>query len=416
MIPFGLGLVSLACLAAPMPAREELPTSLRLFLDVQNTWLDATYLRTNLTWVDWVRDREAATIHLIVTSQSNGGGGQRWNLRFIGLGPFKGVEDELTFSAPAMSTDDELRKGLANQITKGLARYSARLGNSHRQVMTMQPLKAGKDQTQPEKDPWNAWVFRLGGNTYMNGESQTSSSSFSGSFNASRITEEELTRVSASGYWSRNRYDLSDQVLRSSSKSTYGSAVMAYSLSEHWTWGFSGRANRSSTGNLSSSYRVAPALEFNVWKYSQFSQRQLTFLYQVGSSRNRYVEETVYGKTQEHLVDTSLTASLDLNQPWGTISASASASAYVHDWTKNSLSFYGSLSVRVTKGLSINMYGSWSRVRNQMSLPKGEATDEEVLLRLKELKTSHRYSTSVGLSYTFGSIFNNAVNSRFRMF
>jgi len=42
-----------------------------------------------------------------------------------------------------------------------------------------------------------------------------------------------------------------------------------------------------------------------------------------------------------------------------------------------------------------------------------EATDQEILVRQRQLATSYRYGVSVGLSYTFGSIFNNVVNPRF---
>ncbi|MFH1686770.1 MAG: hypothetical protein ABIE70_04525 [bacterium] len=44
---------------------------------------------------------------------------------------------------------------------------------------------------------------------------------------------------------------------------------------------------------------------------------------------------------------------------------------------------------------------------------KGEASDEDVLLRRHELATSYDYYMSVGISYTFGSIYNDVVNARF---
>jgi len=57
--------------------------------------------------------------------------------------------------------------------------------------------------------------------------------------------------------------------------------------------------------------------------------------------------------------------------------------------------------------------GSYSRVRDQLGLRKESATDEEILLRLRELETSFRYFVSLGLTYTFGSIYSNVVNPRF---
>ncbi|MDZ7341730.1 MAG: hypothetical protein ONB27_10280 [candidate division KSB1 bacterium] len=47
------------------------------------------------------------------------------------------------------------------------------------------------------------------------------------------------------------------------------------------------------------------------------------------------------------------------------------------------------------------------------ALPLAGATLEEVLLRQRQLETSYNYWTSIGLSYTFGSIYNNIVNPRF---
>ena len=64
-------------------------------------------------------------------------------------------------------------------------------------------------------------------------------------------------------------------------------------------------------------------------------------------------------------------------------------------------------------GLEFNIFGRYSRVRDQLYLPAGDATTEEILLSLRQLQTGYEYSMSAGLSYTFGSIYNNVVNPRF---
>ena len=69
--------------------------------------------------------------------------------------------------------------------------------------------------------------------------------------------------------------------------------------------------------------------------------------------------------------------------------------------------------MRIFKGFSLNAYGSASRIRDQLYLKAGEATDEEILLRRRQLATGYRFRFSMGFSYTFGSIFNNVVNTRF---
>ncbi|MEA2104866.1 MAG: hypothetical protein U9P79_09545 [Candidatus Cloacimonadota bacterium] len=54
-----------------------------------------------------------------------------------------------------------------------------------------------------------------------------------------------------------------------------------------------------------------------------------------------------------------------------------------------------------------------SRVHDQISLPAGDVTPEELLLKQRELETQYTYWGSIGLTYSFGSIYNNIVNPRF---
>jgi hypothetical protein len=68
----------------------------------------------------------------------------------------------------------------------------------------------------------------------------------------------------------------------------------------------------------------------------------------------------------------------------------------------------------VFKGFSISLNGAISRRRDQLSLRRGEATTEEILVRQRELATDYSYDLGFGISYSFGSIFNNVVNPRFR--
>jgi len=77
------------------------------------------------------------------------------------------------------------------------------------------------------------------------------------------------------------------------------------------------------------------------------------------------------------------------------------------------LSAFSSLSVRLFRGFSVNMSGSYARIHDQLFLPAGDAIFEEKLLRRKQLATSYNYFVVFGFSYQFGSIFNNVVNPRF---
>ena len=51
-------------------------------------------------------------------------------------------------------------------------------------------------------------------------------------------------------------------------------------------------------------------------------------------------------------------------------------------------------------------------MNDQLYLPRGDASDDEVLTRQRALATAFRLSGAVGLSFTFGSIYNSIVNPR----
>jgi hypothetical protein len=72
-----------------------------------------------------------------------------------------------------------------------------------------------------------------------------------------------------------------------------------------------------------------------------------------------------------------------------------------------------SISARIFKGLSISLDCSFSFIRNQINLPKVGASTDELLLSQQVISTNFSYYFYTSLTYRFGSIFNNVVNTRF---
>ena len=133
-----------------------------------------------------------------------------------------------------------------------------------------------------------------------------------------------------------------------------------------------------------------------------------------------YLEETIYEKNSENLLKHSFTSELEFIQTWGSIEFSLTASQYLmidnklmNNLEKNNLTFDSDLSWRVYKGLSLNLWGFVSRIHDQLSLAAGDISTEDLLLKRKELQTQYTYFLSIGVSYSFGSIYNNIVNTRF---
>ena len=102
-----------------------------------------------------------------------------------------------------------------------------------------------------------------------------------------------------------------------------------------------------------------------------------------------------------------------IRQPWGEIYGGLEGSHYFHDFTKRRAEFFGVVSVRLLEGLSLNVQGEFEMIQDQLALPLGDASLEEILLQQRELATDFELSGSISLSYTFGSRFANIVNTRF---
>ena len=116
---------------------------------------------------------------------------------------------------------------------------------------------------------------------------------------------------------------------------------------------------------------------------------------------------------EELLWQQSLQIAWEVREKWGSVNLSLEGSNFFHDFSKNRLVLNGFVSIRVLKGLSFRVGGSAARINDQLNLVKDEASEADILLRLQELQTRYNIRGEVGVTYTFGSIYNNIVNPRF---
>jgi hypothetical protein len=94
------------------------------------------------------------------------------------------------------------------------------------------------------------------------------------------------------------------------------------------------------------------------------------------------------------------------------VSGDFETASFLPDFKQNHVSGFGNVNLNLFRGFSFNLNGSLSWIRDQISLPREEATTEEVLVQQRQLATSYRYNMFFGVSYTFGSIFSQVVNAR----
>jgi hypothetical protein len=397
------------------PRTGPAPSRLRVFADCQTQGCDFDYFRREIPFVDYVRDRQEATLHILITSQPTGGAGTAYTLNFIGQGELAGTADTLRYTAAASSTADEKRSGLARAIKLGLVRYVARTPVGEQLQITYQvPTVLQPSVGTAPPDPWNLWVFSIYLSGDFSGEESQHFSTFRGSTTASRVSESWKSRISFYTHYDESSYTLSDEsTFESFHRSVGSSQLLVKSVGSHWSLGERASASSSTFLNQTLVLSFAPAIEFNLFPYSESTRRLLTLQYAVGVKSFRYEDTTIFNKLREVRPHNSVTASLGLKQPWGSVSTSVEAGAYLDDFTKRSAVLFTNVDVRVFKGFSINFYGGLSLLRDQLYLAKGTLSDEDILVRRRQLASTYSYFTGLGISYSFGSIFNNVVNPRF---
>lgn len=397
---------------APDGATVPDSSTLRVFVDRCPCRLD--YVRTEIPFVNYVRDRTEADVYVLFTDGHTGSGGRSYTIEFLGADRFAGRVDTMRLATPQGATDDERRATIVRYLKLGLIPFLSQTRAVNRlDVDYTGPANAAAANAPPPRDPWNYWVFSTG--LSGSGSSEQSSKFVAGnsSFSADRTTAQWHLRFYGRGNYAERRFDFSDgSKLTSYTNSYYASAFVAQSRGPHWSLGGTASLNSSTQQNQRDALRLAPAVEYSLFPYAEFMRRQLTASYAVGATATSYYDVTIYGKTRETLFDQSLRVSYDLTQPWGNFALSVSGSQYLHDLSKYAVTTSADGSFRLFRGFSLYFAGNASRVNNQLYLPVGAASEQDVLLELRQLQTSYRLSGRMGVSYTFGSIFNNVVNPR----
>ena len=395
----------------------------RLFLDCQAPGCrDLDFFRTEIQFVNWVRDRRDSDVHLLITSQTTGAGGRAYELLFMGSGRFESMVDTIPYVSGFDATEDEVRRGVAAVMKIGLMRYvgltpaagriSIGLGDPPGGPARGDPGQGPGAMATAEDDPWDFWVFRTSLSLNGNGESTYGGLGVGGSFTASRTTEEWKVSLGLRSSYDENKFEYDDYTELSIRRSHSFSGLVVKSLTDHWSAGLRGGVTNSTYSNYRLNLEMAPVLEYNVFPYSESTRRMLTLQYSVEGAYSDYYEESIYFKEEEALLSHSLAAALDLKQPWGSSSVFMEAGHYFHDIDLHHAEVGGSINVRLARGFSVSLFGSVGRVKDRISVAGGDASVEDVLLRRRLFETDYEYFTYISFNYSFGSIFNNIVNPR----
>jgi hypothetical protein len=409
-------LVALFLAVAPASLRSQSPDSsqrVRAFIDCNVFGCDDEFFRREILFVDHMREPQDASVHVLVTSEPTGGSGTAYTVNFLGKREFSNLSDTLRFVVPESATSDERRHKLSHFIQLGLLRYAAH-GPAAEGLTVTYAAPATTTKAVAAHDRWNYWVFRTSANANLNGEQSAHSAYLNASQSANRITRNWKTRLTLNQGYSESKFKFEDGSGFSNYTHSFNlDQLLVKSVTAHFSAGELFSYGSSTFLNQKLAARIAPAVEYDLFPYEESSRHQLVVQYSIGAIRFKYNDTTIFNKIAETRVNQSLKLGVGFTQPWGSTSTALTASSFLDDNSKNRLELFNITDVRLFKGLSLNAFISASRVRDQLYLARGGATEQEILVRRRQLATSYSYFASLGLSYTFGSIFNNVVNPRF---
>jgi hypothetical protein len=399
---------------------QDTPLSDELIQSAPNVFIDCDrcdidYIREEITYVNYVWDRQNADVHVLMTRQRAGGGGREYSINFIGLREYAAISDTITFATDQNMTDDEVRQRLVKNLHIGLLRYVQRSP-----VADHITLSVLSDFTQREvEDRWNYWVFEVGLRTGFEGEESQLESDIFGDVSAEHTTPELKLSFSAFGFLRRDQFtyfsdDAGQDVTTVSRRDRWGtSAEYIKSISAHWSYALFGELNSSTFSNIKREWTAAPGIEYNIFPYAESTRREIRTQVRVGYQHNDYFEETIFLKTSEGFPQATLLTVAQFTQPWGSTELTLEGAAFLDDFSKNHVELDAEIEIRLIKGLSLEINGRYSLINDQVSLRASEFTQEEILTGQVERATNYRYDIRAGFSYAFGSIYNNIVNPRF---
>ena len=381
----------------------------RLFIKCDRC--DNNFLKNEITYVDHVREQGLADIQLFIYRNRNANNGNRYSLDFIGQNDFSGKELSLVLDTNPKLTSDEIRNKLKRKIDIGLVYFLVESDISNRINISYDSV-VNNNSYESSSDKWKNWVFQSAGEVNFENETSRNESNVRIELDADKVTDRIKLQFDIDFERSNNKYENQDNTFISKRNRKSLSAKSVWSINDKWSAGFNAGASGDTYQNIDFRYYIMPAIEYSFFPYYEFVRREMVINYRIGYGYRNYIEETIYNKLEENVYLHQLAFETRFRQPWGEIYTNLRAKSFLHDPSKNSFSLDSWFSIRVFEGLSVRFGGEIELIRDQLSLPKGNASIEDLLLQQQEIATDFRSEFRIAIGYTFGSAFNNYLNSR----
>lgn len=389
---------------------------LRIFIECDHC--DLPYYSENFSMVQFITEPVEADVFVSINEQMTGYGYSWTSMVFYGKKRFILLRDTLEFLQSSDVSLDDKRMMQLEKIKLGLVPYLLKTPDASRLFVMVDHEDL---EESIKKDPWNHWAFSINGmGSFYQQENYRSLSGFF-SLYITRITEkfkfesQNMLTLTETSMELVDPEDSTSLKYKAFQRGWSSNTLAVKSLGSHAGFGALLQFRNDYINNLNLRVRVGPAIEYNIFPYSESLKKQIRFLYACQYEYAEYVKPTIYNSMQDENWRHQLSVIAGIQESWGSVTTTLSGSSYVKQPSKYSLNaeFMTMVYVPVVKGLSLNVMGGMSMYRDRINQAGMGSTPEDMLIYQQAMEQDYRLHVSFGITYRFGSRAFPALNARF---
>ena len=377
----------------------------KAYLDCERC--DENFIKQETSFLEYVRDQDLADLVILIRDIWNPSGGRSYEIEIDGNKEYKDLASSTTVFGYSSDTSSSLRDKLVNKLKLALVPF---LDKAEYDLNVK--IDTNFEDIKTIDDKWNNWVFELSGTYESDKEESRKTNRYEIQFEIDKVTEDWRIGIDLERDERNREFYSDDNVYLSNRKTTSLRGRVVRSISDHFSAGVFFGAFQNTYENIDFNRYIAPAIEYSFFPYKDVLSKEITLAYRIGTGKRNYIEKTIYGYENQTLTSQTLTLNIRYRQKWGNISSYIDGTQFFNDGTKKRFSFRSDLDIRIFEGLAVRFSGNVSLIREQYSLAAGSTSVEDLLLQQRRIASDYETNFSIGLSYTFGSIYNSIINTR----
>ena len=357
--------------------------------------------------MEYVRDQDLADVEIFIRDERNPTGSRSFEIKIDGNNKYEGISSTGIVVGYSNDTSSSLRDKLVNKLKVVLVPFLDK-GDYNLKL----DIDSNYTNIPPNEDKWKNWVFELSGSYNGDQEESRKTNRYEIEFEIDKLTEDWRIGAELRRNETNRKFYSDDNVYTSNRKTTSFNGRVVRSISDHFSAGIFFGAFQNTYENIDLNRYIQPAIEYSFYPYKDVLSKEITLAYKIGTGKRNYIEKTIYGYEKQKLSSQTLSLNIRFRQKWGNISSYLNATQFLNDGSKKRFSLRSDLDIRIFEGLAVRLSGNINLIREQYSLAAGNTSIEDLLLQQRQIATDYRTGFSLGLSYTFGSIYNSIINTR----